>query len=342
MSVVDVAALLAEAEREALLLDGARQAEAALRVLEAGDQPEAKVSDAEVARARLRLAELLRRVRPLDALEMLDECPTGLPDEPRVRIHALLDQRHFAGARRLGAAAESTAAERPPALQVALARITYLQDPAAGLARLDATVAAGLPNEALAEALNLRGRWRAEAGDLAGGQEDFLRLKELASQCRAPLTAGLAALYEDLYERLAEVPAAAQGAAGLARALCDELTGDLKASPRRLGPIPPYLHALMVRFGPTNPQPATFAVAVLQIAGLQEAAGQLTEAYATLLYGASLTRRTFGPLVARSIEARRRSLLQRVGPRRAREIEQAEASRAQRFLEALRPPGGSA
>lgn len=340
MSQTSVEALLDQAQSEALLLDGATQAEAALRLLEVVDQG-APAPPGVVSQARLRLAELLRRTQAVDALEVLDEASTGLPDEARVRIHALLDMQHYGQARRLAGAVPASPAPSA-SLAVALARVTYLTDAAAAVAELDAVIAAGPPPEALAEALNLRARWRAERGDMAGGRADFARLRGLALRRRAPVTAAFAAFYEELYGRLEAVPALADGAGGLAQTICAELTHGLQVSPRRLGPIPPHLHALMVRFGVANPQPAAFVTTALQIAGLQEAAGQHPEAYATLLYGASLARRTFGPLLARTLEVARRSLLRRVGPARGRQIEADEAARAQAFMAGGRTAGGSA
>jgi hypothetical protein len=327
-------ALMERAGGTALLADTADAATAAMEIMEA--RPE-RASAAERAWARLRLAELTRRVAPQDAMELLDGVDHA--DADRVRCHALLDLLRFDQARTVAARIAWTDQARDAIVR---ARLEYLTSRDAALARLDHVIEAhDTAAEERAEALELRARWRAETGDLHGGACDFETLERMAGEHRAIATVGLARLHRDLYRAMATTSAAPQDAPSLVEAVKQGLARDIDCNPEKLGPVPAHVHALLVRLDGAAGRPTVFLVAVCQLAGLMETAAMIEDAYATLLYSGKLARRMFGADVTASIASRLELLLERVGAEHARALRDREERRAAAFLAEVRPATAS-
>jgi hypothetical protein len=328
------AALMERAGGTALLVDTADAATAAMEIMEA--RP-GRVPEADRAWARLRLAELTRRVAPQEAMELLDGLDHAGAD--RIRCHALLDLLRFDQARAVAAGIAWTDQARD---EIIRARLEYLKSRDAALSRLDRVLEADdTAAEERAEALELRARWRAETGDFGGGACDFEALEQMAREHQAIATLGLARLYRDLYRAMAATNVAPQGAQSLVEAVKQGLVRDIDCNPEKLGPVPAHVHALLVRLDGAAERPTAFLMAVYQIAGLMEAAAMIEDAYATLLYSGKLARRMFGADVTASIASRLELLLERVGAEQARALRDREEGRAATFLARVRPGPGA-
>ena len=127
--------------------------------------------------------------------------------------------------------------------------------------------------------------------------------------------------YADAYQELADKGFAPEGARSLVDDLVGALTHDLAIDPAALGPIPPAVHAAMVRYAGARRDPALFVRSLVELATLMETAGMEAEAFATLTWAAKLGSRAFDAATVEPLAQRLRALEARVGGARAAELE---------------------
>lgn len=296
----DYEAAMAIARRPALLVDTGRAAVAALRARD--------VAPDEVLRAAaaLRWAELVRRSKPTEALKTLDglEAMAGTADARRIRVHALLDLGRFDDAR--AAAADGLEGEG-----LLAARMAYVLDRARALSLADESVGRADDPELTADLLCLRARWRSEAGDAEGAVADAEALIALCDAHDAPASRLMVELM-----RLGFETVGAAGAEARLEEAIETIIDGIPIDTRTLGPLPPHLHGLMMRYAKRTRDPKAFVLGVVTVADLASAAQRFETAFETLVDGAELTRRVFGERAAVPVETRYRALAERLGPER--------------------------
>lgn len=298
----DFDAAMRIAREPALLADTGRAAVAAMRARDAAAE------EAQRTEAALRWAELARRGKPEETLKTLDGLgeAADVPAGRRTRLNALLDLGRFDDARAVGPSEGST-----PADGLLAARLAYVLDRTRALALADAALEAADDPEVRADLLCLRARWRAEAGDPDGAVADADALIALCEAHGADASRLMAELMRLGFETLGR----ASPEARLDEAI-EGITDGIPMDVRALGPVPPHVHGLMVRYAKRARDPKAFVLGVLTVADLASAAQRFETAFETLVDGAELARRVFGERVAVPVEARYRALAERLGPER--------------------------
>ncbi|MES2642233.1 MAG: hypothetical protein V4850_22305 [Myxococcota bacterium] len=248
--------------------------------------------------ALVRLAELLRPIDPIRALEVVAEAEAAGADPQRVAAvtcAAYLETNQ-------PDAAEPFLVGLPygPARDLLEARYALLKNRVAeGRTTLDLLIETpGVPAEILAEALSFRARARPEAG-VEGSLADLERLETLCIAQRWTLTG--------IWLGVVKGVVRSQGWAKLGQlatsfdlvTLLDETLRGVDL-PATLGPVPPWVHAAAVKH---RAAPQKLVETLVLLGALLWKIGREDDAYRTVTLGAGIARRLAGPRAGDDLDA---------------------------------------
>ncbi|OIP39787.1 MAG: hypothetical protein AUK47_09395 [Deltaproteobacteria bacterium CG2_30_63_29] len=317
------------------MIDSGAQMTAAKLVME-----HTEATPSQRAEACLRLAELLRRVDPQGALELVAEY---LPakDNPhdegycveaaRIAAHSHLALGEYDVARAWAKLVGELMGETRGA-RLLQAKITHLQRRDDAITLLTDIIAdeslLEKDPEVATEALFLRGRWLGEAGQFPAAIRDFKALEALSTQLGAPLTGAFAQVGRRISEVLGSKSIAGSIPTLIVAQLKTILTEGLEEDPA-LGPIPLWLHGLMTHTVAVG-KPDAFPKVALLLGLFMENAELFEDAYLTYLYGSKLTQRLH--LEDQRLALHLDRFLQRVGEKKASTLRKDEESRLRGWL----------
>lgn len=254
--------------------------------------------DARRGAALLRLAELLRPIDPVRALEIVQEADTVGADP--VRVAAVTCAAFLETNQPDAAEPYFPTLPHGPARDLLEARYALLKGRLAeGRTTLDLLIETpGVPPEILGEALSFRARARPEAGAEAS-LADLGRLEALCIGQKWTLTG--------LWIGVVKGVVRSEGWAKLGQlvtnfdlvTLLDETLRGVDL-PATLGPVPPWVHAAAVKH---RAAPQKLAETLVLLGALLWKVGREDEAYRTVTLGAGIARRLAGSRAGDDLDA---------------------------------------